>query len=450
MAAIPAGVTGARASTAILAVLVVATPLAAAQTQWVEHATLIAEDPEEGARFGATVAVDGTTVAVGSPARSDPGSAAGAVHLFERTDGSFDERPMLRPADIQGDDRFGSALALDGDTLVVGSPEKRQQGLASGAAYVFTRSGGSWSQQTKLAPSGLAQGDRFGAAVALDGDTLVVGAPTEDDPGQDSGAAYVYARSDGSWSRQAKLDPGDLKEGDRFGSAVAVEGAVTIVTAPAKDATAELAGVAYAFTRSGGSWSREARFQPDDVAEADIFGNGADLEAGTALISATGDDDPRQSGAAYLFDRDGGSWSQKAKLKADDATAGDALGSDLTLDGSTALLGAPGRRTTATQAGAAVVFDLSGSPSHQATLNLSSPETGDRFGAAVGLDAGWALVGAPGADGGADDAGRVTAFGPPGAGGGGNASDGNGPVTPAAGVPAVVAVIGVALLVRRR
>lgn len=389
--------TGARTPTAVIAVLLVVAPLAAAQTAWVEHASLVAEDPEEGSRFGAAVAFDGVTAAVGAPARPDPGSAAGAVHLFERSDGGFAARPMLRPADIRSGDRFGSALALDGDTLVVGAPD-------------------------------------------------------EDDPGRDSGAAFVYVRSGGSWSRQAKLAPADLEEGDRFGHAVAVDDDLAIVTAPTKDATAELAGVAYVFTRSGGSWSQEASFQPDDVAEADVFGNGVDLDGDTALVSATGDDDPRQSGAAYLFARAGGSWSQRVKMTADDPRVGEALGSAVVLEGSTAVLGAPGRPEAGHQSGAAFVF-ATGDGAQQAKLNLSDAEGGDRAGEAVAVAGSWALVGAPGADGGASDAGRVAAFGPPGAGGGdgdGDGADGDGPVTPAVGVLSVVAGVGAALLVRRR
>ncbi|HSN84954.1 MAG TPA: FG-GAP repeat protein, partial [Polyangiales bacterium] len=179
---------------------------------WVEQQKLVAADGVAGDRFGVSVAIDGNTIVIGAE-RDDPNDASctgscdhGSAYVFVRDAfGVWTQQAKLTAGDAASSDTFGCAVAVSGDTALIGSRGDDDNGNGSGAAYVFQRSGASWLEQQKLGASDGAAADMFGAAVALDGNRAVIGAQGDDDNGSTSGAAYVFETSGGLWVEQQKL-----------------------------------------------------------------------------------------------------------------------------------------------------------------------------------------------------------------------------------------------------
>ena len=378
-----------------------------------QQAQLTAGDGAAGALFGCAVSLsrDGSTVLVGAMLDDTAaGLTSGSAYVFVRSGSSWSLQAQLTGA---AQDVLGQSVSLsaDGNTALVGTQNGDTAASAdAGSAYVFVRSGSSWSQQAKLAASDAAMWDHFGWSVSLsdDGNTALVGAGTDDTTaGMDAGSAYVFVRSGSSWSQQAKLTASDGAAGDNFGASVSLsgDGNTALVGANVDDTTAGVdAGSAYVFTRSGSSWSQQAKLTAADGAASDIFGTSVSLsgDGNTALVGALWDDTTMGSdaGSAYVFVRSGSSWSQQAQLLAGDGAANDNLGFGVSLsaDGNMALVGAYHDDTTAgADAGSAYVFVRSGSSwSQQAKLAAGDGAALDCFGASVSLsgDGNTALVGA--------------------------------------------------------
>ena len=300
---------------------------------------------------------------------------------------------------------YSLALSADGSTLAVGAPyedssasgingnQADEAGQDSGAVYVYTRNGGSWSQQAYVKASNTGFNDGFGWSVALaaDGNTLAVGAPGEDssatgvggnqadNAASGSGATYVYTRSAGVWSQQAYVKASNTGFDDSFGWSVALaaDGNALAVGAPyedssatgingnAADNTAQDSGAAYVYTRSGGNWSQQAYVKASNTGLADRFGwsmaladDGSTLAVGapyedssaTGINGNTADNAASESGAAYVYTRSAGVWSQQAYVKASNTGFGDQFGSSLALGaaGDTLAVGAPFEDSSAT------------------------------------------------------------------------------------------------------
>jgi len=319
---------------------VVVTPTVPASP--VDPAKLLAADGASSDYFGYAVAIDGDTVVVGAYQDGDKGIGSGSAYVFTRTGGTWTQQAKLVPADGAAYDRFGSAVAVDADTIVVGAYGDDDKGTYSGSAYVFTRTGGTWTQQAKLVPADGAASDYFGYAVAVDADTIVVGAYKDDDKGSASGSAYVFTRTGGTWTQQAKLVPADGTAGDYFGFAVAVDADTIVVGAYGDDDKGDYSGSAYVFTRTGGTWTQQAKLVPADGAAYDDFGTAVAINANTIVVGAHKDDDKgTDSGSVYVFVRTGATWAQQAKLTAPDGTAGDWFGRAVAVDGDTIVVGAP-------------------------------------------------------------------------------------------------------------
>jgi hypothetical protein len=349
-------------------------------------------DGAAGDRFGISVALSGDTALVGVyqdyiGANANQGSA----YVFTRSGTTWSQQAKLTASDGAAHDFFGYSVALSGDTALVGAYIDD----SAGSAYVFTRSGGAWSQQAKLTASDGAAFDFFGYSVALSGDTALVGAYADDiAAGANAGSAYVFTRSGSSWSQQAKLTAGDGAADDWFGYSVALSGDTALVGAYQDDIAAGTnAGSAYVFTRSGSSWSQQAKLTTSDGAAFDSLGYSVALSGDTALVGAYIDD---SAGSAYVFTRSGSSWSQQAKLTAGDGAADDRFGYSVALSGDTALVGAWLDDTVAgSDAGSAYVFTRSGTVwSQQAKLTAGDGAANDQFGYSVAVSGDTALVGA--------------------------------------------------------
>lgn len=202
-------------------------------------------------------------------------------------------------------DLFGIAVAVSGDTAVVGAPQEAGAAIPlQGAAYVFTRVGGTWTEQAKLVPSDGSAADRFGQAVAVSGDTVVVGSFWHDvGVNVDQGAAYVFTRSGGTWTEQAKLTASDGAATDQFARSVAVSGDAVVAGAQSDDVDGKDGqGSAYLFTRSEGIWSEQARLIDPEGAAGDTFGVSVGMSGDTVVIGAGFHDNPNpEQGAAYVW-----------------------------------------------------------------------------------------------------------------------------------------------------
>ncbi|MCH7984763.1 MAG: hypothetical protein IIC28_12430, partial [Chloroflexi bacterium] len=212
-----------------------------------ELAKLTAGEATAGDQFGDSAAIDGETAVFGSKFDDDAGSDSGTASVFVRNGTSWSLQQKLAASDAAAGDTFGNSVAISGDTVVVGAPLDSDAGTDSGSAYVFVRSGTSWSQQAKLTAGDAAAGDFFGVSVAISGDTVVVGAPFDADAGADSGSAYVFVRSGTTWSQQAKLTAGDAAAGDQFGCSVAISGDTVVAGTPFDDDAGTDSGSAYVF-----------------------------------------------------------------------------------------------------------------------------------------------------------------------------------------------------------
>ena len=372
-------------------------PVAGASPLWsFQQAELTLPNPGAVDLFGESVAVSGDTAVVGAQLGL---GGAGAVNVYVRTNGVWARQATLTAADGAAGHEFGMTVAISGGTVVVGAPDHEASGTG-GRAYVFTRSGTTWTLQQELAAPDGASGDFFGNSVAVSGDTAVVGAYERAAPGTNdtAGAAYVFVRSGSSWSQQgADLVASDHADFDWFGSSVAVSGDTVIVGAYHQ---ATLAGAAYIFVHNGADWVQKAKLTAPAPAKLDEFGLSVAVSGDTALIGAMGRAVGTlgvRQGAAYVFVRSGSTWSQQSELTADDGALYDYFGQTVALDGDTALVGAPGHAVgSLTSAGAAYVFSRAGGVWTQAPeLTMSDAASGDEAGATVALSGATVLIGAP-------------------------------------------------------
>jgi len=227
------------------------------------------------------------------------------------------ELAKLLASDAAAGDSFGSSVSVSGDTAVIGAPwDDHASGAYAGSAYVFVLSGGVWTQQAKLTASDAAAYDWFGVSVAVSGDTAVIGSALGDlAGGTDAGSAYVFVRSSGVWTQQAKLTAADAAADDNFGISVSVSADTALIGACGDEhAGGAYAGSAYVFVRSGGVWTQQAKLLASDAAAYDLFGVSVAVSSDTAVIGSHRDDHAggADAGSAYVFVRSGGVWTQQA------------------------------------------------------------------------------------------------------------------------------------------
>jgi FG-GAP repeat len=359
-------------------------------------APVFAPDGASGDHFGYSVAISGATAIVGSPGDDTQGLLSGSAYVFTLSSNTWVLQAKLTPSDGASQTSFGQAVSISGDTAVVGAPYAAVSGTPAGAAYVFTRTGSTWSQQAKLVASDPVAFDFFGSTVSVSGNTVAAGAPYADIFGADSGATYVFARSGSSWSQSAKVFPADGRSGDLFGSSVSLDASSLAVGAPNDDDSAVASGSAYVFAKSGSAWLFAQKLRPSDGQNGDLFGNAVALSVNDLLIGAPENDGLAvASGAAYHFARNAGLWSFNQKLTAADAAAGDFFGAAVALSGNRALVGAFLDDGIEIDSGASYVFARNSTTWSQARKDVStSAGPNDNLGASVAIDGTNALLGA--------------------------------------------------------
>ena len=329
-------------------------PLTVDPMVWLEQ-KVTGSDVEQGGLFGYAAAASGDIAVISEPAATVGGNAhQGAVYVFQDSKGAWSETQKLVSSDGGAGDEFGISVSLSGTTLLVGAVQNAGQG----AAYVFTDSGGTWSQAQKLTASDAASGQGFGYAVSVSGTTALVSAPGDNSY---QGAAYVFTESGGTWSQVQKLTAGDGVAGDFFGASVAVSGTNALVGEATCQGPNSPQGAAYVFAEAGGTWTQAQKLTASDGGIGDCFGYTSALSGSTALVGALGATEGGVSGegAAYIFVASGGAWSQVEKLTGDTSIGPEQFGSGVGLSesGTTAVVGAP---VAASAAGAVYVFTSTG------------------------------------------------------------------------------------------
>ncbi|GAB5562436.1 MAG: hypothetical protein SynsKO_40830 [Synoicihabitans sp.] len=446
----------------------VALSLTATTPETTFQAYLKANNTGAGDFFGDAVAISGDTMVVGASRESSDASGidgdetndnlqfAGAAYVFVRDGTTWSQQAYLKAAFPGTSDQFGISVDIDGDTIVVGAYFERSNetgtsgtgnidaASAVGAAYVFTRSGTTWTQEAYLKAHNSGTNDQFGRDVAISGDSIIVGATYEssnatgvngdgsDNSAGVSGAAYIFTRSGTTWTQEAYLKAHIVEAGDFFGSDVDIDGDIAVVGALGEDSNAtgvngdgtdnslDGSGSAYVFVRSGTTWTQEAYLKSNDPDSEDYMGDDVAVSGNTVIIGVRGDDsnaagidgDPdnsraRSAGGALIFVREGTTWTQQAYLKSSNPALSDTFGQGVAIDGNLVIVGALGEASNATgvdgdqsnnsaqSSGAAYIFRRCGSAwFQQAYLKSNNPSASDFFGRFVALDGETAVVGA--------------------------------------------------------
>ncbi|ABX05043.1 MAG TPA: integrin [Herpetosiphon sp.] len=433
-----------------------------------QQAYLKASNTNLGDLFSSSVAIDGNTIAIGAPNESSSATgingnqqdnsviSSGAVYIFVRTGTTWSQQAYIKASNPDFNDLFGHSVALSGNTLVVGAVNESSEAtgingnqtdnsaMNAGAVYVFVRSGTTWSQQSYLKASNAEAFDQFGWIVALDGNTLAVGANLEssnatgvngnqaDNNAVRSGAAYIFVRTGTTWSQQAYLKASNTEANDNFAMALDLSGDRLVVGAVNEDSAATgingdqsnndaaSAGAAYVFVRSGTTWSQQAYLKASNTEANDFFGESVTIDDSTVAVgawwedsSATGvngdqnNNNTTFSGAAYVYSFDGMSWSQQAYIKASNTDTENYFGHALVLRGDrlivsayaddSAAIGINGDQQNADAggSGAAFVFARVGTVwSQQHYLKASNTGVEDTFGYTMATDGLSLVVGA--------------------------------------------------------
>ena len=299
--------------------------------------------------------------------------------------------------------QFGNAVAVSGNTMVVGAQFDGTTASQAGAAYVYVLSGATWTQQAVLLANDGAVADKFGYSVAISENTIVVGAFNDDSPLSNAGSAYVFVRSGTIWTFQQKLTGSDSTADDQFGSSAAVSGDSIIVGANHADLPGNSeAGSAYFYRRSGTVWTFQQKLIPvqgaNGVILGDHFGDSAAISGNRIAIGASGDDNPFTSaGAVYVFVESGGTYTLQQKLTIPSGANGDNFGFSVAIEGNTLVGGALQYTPIISQPayGAAYVYEFNGSSwVSQGRLTASDGAQFDRFGYSVAVSNNVVAVGA--------------------------------------------------------
>ncbi|HHZ98286.1 MAG TPA: hypothetical protein EYN68_01745, partial [Candidatus Marinimicrobia bacterium] len=389
-------------------------------TTWAQEAYIKASNSEATDYFGEVVALDGDTLAVGAyledssqdtitngttASSNNSSNDSGAVYVYKRTGTTWEQEAYIKASNSEANDYFGNSVALDGDTLVVGAygedsnqttitndnstASSNNSNSRSGAVYVYKRTGTTWTQEAYVKASNSEATDWFGSSVALDGDTLAVGAYKEessqttitndnstassDNSNNRSGAVYVYKRTGTTWAQEAYVKASNSEATDEFGYSVALDNDTLAVGVRDEDSnqttitndnstassnnSSSASGAVYVYKRTGTTWEQEAYVKASNNDASDVFGYRVALDGDTLAVGAFGEDSNQttitndnstassnnssdDSGAVYVYKRTGTTWAQEAYVKASNNDASDLFGYYVALDGDTLAVGA--------------------------------------------------------------------------------------------------------------
>lgn len=369
------------------------------QCDWATVSADVGADDDD---FGISVALSGDFAVVGAPGDDEEAEDAGAAYVFERVGHAWVQRAKLTAgADAISNDEFGASVAISGNTIIVGAAEADPLEVTNaGAAYVFRQDGEAWPLEQLLIADDMTELDRFGSAVAIDGDNVAIGARFHGTPGNVPGAAYVFVRSGAEWTQEGFLSATSGVNADLFGDSLAMRRPFVVVGAPAKSAGG---GAAFLFVFGAMGWVQLTELDSSAASQFAGFGTSVAMTTSHAVVGAPQDENTcpdanpgTACGGAYVYQRSGPQWSHVATLIPADTYEGQRLGTSVAIDGTTIVVGAENDNQAAgTAGGAAYVFErIGGEWIERARLTATDAAGGDRYGAAVTIDDEYVLIGA--------------------------------------------------------
>jgi len=368
---------------------------------WSEKAKLKASDAARVTFFGWSLSLDRNYAIIGTHS-DENASFTGAGYIFKREGSTWTEKQRLTPSDAAPEDFFGWRVSMDGDYAIIGAFYSE----GSGAAYIFKNSGTSWVEQAKLIPSDAELWDEFGFSVDIDGDYAIVGSQADDDFGSCTGSAYIFKREGETWTEQAKLTASDAEAEAWFGMSVAIYGEYAIIGSWDNNYT----GSAYIFKREGTTWTQQAKLTASDGIPGDRLGISVAIEGEYAAVGSINDNN--WYGAAYIYKQEGTTWTEFQKLTSSDGDPGDCFGINIDIENDCLIVGAYDDNDNGIHSGSAYVFYLENSTwTEKQKLFASDAAVKDQFGCCISIDGNYVLIGAYSED---DFTGSAYVFNKPG------------------------------------
>jgi hypothetical protein len=345
--------------------------------------------------FAIDIATEGEWLAVGDHLHTGV-LGPGAVTMFRRLPiTGWAEVQTLDPGDSIAN-YFGYSVALSGDCLAVGCYGDDLAAVEAGSVFVFRLQGSTWVQEARLVASDAQFGDLLGWRVAIDGDVIAATASGDDTSDLDAGAVYVFERIGGFWQQTGKLTDGDSRYDEGFGSSLALEGRTLVLGAPQHDGGAEDAGAVYIYRGGPIEWSQQSVLQAADLQAGDRFGASVSLSGRRIAVGASLDDDSAiNGGEVYLFQRLGGVWVEEVVLQAQMPGSNDHFGFAVALEDRHLVVGAQGADGNGSASGVAYRFQEMTTTGWQQIGLIAGESNEDRLGYCVDLSAGKAVLGAP-------------------------------------------------------
>ncbi|MFK8011132.1 MAG: Ig-like domain-containing protein [Marinicellaceae bacterium] len=334
---------------------------------------------------GYSVDLSGDTIVVGS---------IDSVYVFKNLAGIWSESDNLVSSDFENGDQFGRFASLSGDTLLVSSLYDRDYGISSGSAYIFDFSNTTWTESTKLRGDTGGQYNSFGNSVSVSGDLAVIGVQTEDDNGLKSGAAYVYALKSGSWVQEDRLTASDGISNHFFGGNVDIDGERIVVSAVNDNQVANTAGAVYIYDKDiNGVWV-ETKIVASDGTNFDRFGTDLSLDGDILVVGSEDDENGTRAGSAYVFEKKSGAWVELVKLLPSDIVANDYFGRSVSIDKNVLVIGAERHEVNGVITGAVYIYEyLSNMWTQTDKITATNSINNQAFGLDVDLDGNRLLVG---------------------------------------------------------
>ncbi|MBS3741971.1 MAG: FG-GAP repeat protein, partial [Candidatus Cloacimonetes bacterium] len=360
---------------------------------WADEFKITASDGDPTDFFGCSVSIDGDYAIIGSASDNVTGLNSGSAYIFHRNGTTWTEQQKLTASDSDGNDNFGYSVSIDGDYAIIGARYDEENGEDAGSAYIFHRTGSTWTEQQKLTAADGGVDDHFGISVCIDSDYAIIGAREMPEPSTTSGSAYIFHRSGTTWTEQQKLTASDGGDGELFGVSVYIDGEYAIIGAQQDDDNGSASGSAYIFHRSGTTWTEQQKLTAADGASGDKFGTSVCIDGEYAIIGAELDDDNgTDTGSAYIFDRSGTTWTEQQKLTAADGGVDDYFGTSVYINDDFVYIGAEG---SGSDTGSTHIYHRSGTTwSEQQKLTAADGAGGDHFGNSVCFGDKYAIIGA--------------------------------------------------------
>jgi len=380
-------------------------------SNWAADGVWESRDEDEDDYAGYSVAIDGLYAVVGVLGDDDTAVFGGAAYVFRNFGAAWAlEARLSGGPDSSFQGRFGADVDIDGLRLVVGADREAASAvLRSGAAYVFERhAAGDWRLEERLEASIPREDARFGSSVAISGDSVLVGASSDQGSAPGTGAAYTFRFENDAWAFGQKLYAGGGVVNDDFGFCVAIDGDRLAVGAPRANPLGNDSGEVYFYRHDGSTWIAQSVASSSNDGAGARFGASLGLSNGLAAIGAPGDFDGE--GRVHVYEDALVTWLHRTELAAIGALPGDLFGSSLDLDQGNLVVGAPDANVFGAYSGAAFAFQKSGSQWVETQLQPFTGSAGDGFGTSVGVSGERYLVGAPYRDLAFDDMGATYVF----------------------------------------